>query len=109
MGILPKPKPSERRILHEWIDSSNLGGGCRFLGLDLGGMEQPSVYDALYQDDLIIFSDDHGEDDALTKFLRGPVLACFQRLWRYRMVRCLRFCFPGSLPRYHRVARLGFG
>jgi len=65
-----------------------MGGGCRFLGRDLGNFKhlQPSVYESKYQKDLTILSDNHGEDDIFTKFLTGPVLSVFHWFWSYRKV-----------------------
>lgn len=87
IAALPQPKERERNSLYEWIKSSALGGGCRFLGLDLSGFEQPSVYDALYQKDLAFLSDGHGEDDPFTNFIKGPALDRFQKIWKFAMVR----------------------
>ena len=80
IASLPEPKPSERTILHDWIESSSMGGNCRFLGRDLSGFQQPSVYAAVNQDDLAILSDSHGEDDLFTKFITGPVLTMYHGL-----------------------------
>lgn len=88
IASLPEPKESERSRLHEWIYDPDSGGCCRFLGLDLGGFEQPSAYDAVYQNDLAIFSNSHGEDDLFTKFIQGPALRWFHLLWRYKAVSC---------------------
>lgn len=65
-----------------------MGGGCGFLGRDLGGHEQPSVYDATHQMDLAILSDTHGEDDLFTKFVTGPLLTLYHSLLRRRRVSC---------------------
>jgi hypothetical protein len=80
IASLPEPKPSERSILHDWIKSSSMGGNCRFLGRDLSGFQQPSVYAAVNQNDLAILSDSHGEDDLFTKFITGPVLTLYHWL-----------------------------
>jgi len=74
IACLREPKESERSMLHEWITSSALGGACGFLGRDLGGFQQPSVYEAVHQKDLAILSDNHGEGDLFTKFVHGPLL-----------------------------------
>ena len=89
IASLPEPKGSERSILHKWIGSTALGGGCRFLGRDLGDFKhfQPSVYDIKYQKDLAILSDNHGEDDLFTKFLKGPLLTVFHWIWSRQRVR----------------------
>ncbi|CZR67581.1 uncharacterized protein PAC_17480 [Phialocephala subalpina] len=84
IASLPEPKPTERSLLHDWIRSPSSGGGCGFLGRDLGGFEQPSIYDELHQNDLAILSDSHGEDDLFTEFVKGPLLTCYHRLLRYR-------------------------
>jgi hypothetical protein len=73
-------------MLHTWIDSAGLGGGCGFLGRDLGGFEQPSVYEKLHQDDLAILADSHGEDDIFTRFVKGPLLTAFHWAWKYKKV-----------------------
>jgi hypothetical protein len=64
-------------MLHEWIRSPSLGGACGFLGRDLGGFEQPSVYEEVHQKDLAILSDSHGEDDPFTNFINGPLLRLY--------------------------------
>lgn len=80
---LARPKDIERDILHTWIGSSALGGGCGFLGRDLGGFTQPSVYEEVYKSDLVKLTANHGEDDLLTKFLLGPLLTVFHWFWRH--------------------------
>jgi hypothetical protein len=86
---LSKPKDSERDMLDKWIRSPSLGGGCDFLGRDLGGYTQPSVYAEIYQNDLTILNSDiHGEDDFFTRLLLGPVLSIFHRFWRHKKVMC---------------------
>jgi hypothetical protein len=83
VSSLNRPKTSEITKLRTWIESPHLGGGCGFLGKDLGGFVQPTVYDPLYKEDLILLVDNHGEDDALTRFLSGPLLGAFHVFWRY--------------------------
>jgi len=74
-------------MLHEWIRSPSLGGGCDFLGRDLGGYTQPSVFAKMHQNDLAILNSSiHGEDDFFTRFLLGPILSIFHRFWRYKKV-----------------------
>ena len=79
-------------MLHTWIDSATSGGGCGFLGRDLGGFTHTSVYDKVYERDLVMLNADHGEDDVLTKLMLGPVLTAFHWLWRYAKV-CTPECF----------------
>jgi hypothetical protein len=83
IAAMSRPKFSELDLLRTWIGSSHLGGGCRFLGKDLGGFEQPSVYDDIYQDDLMLLINNRGEDDILTRFLSGPILRAFHCVWQY--------------------------
>ncbi|MCJ1240207.1 hypothetical protein MMC14_008207 [Varicellaria rhodocarpa] len=83
VASLPRPKELERSMLHTWIDSATSGGGCGFLGRDLGGFTHTSVYDKVYERDLVMLNADHGEDDVLTKLMLGPVLTAFHWLWRY--------------------------
>jgi hypothetical protein len=94
IASMPQPNSLERALLHEWISSPAMGGGCGFLGRDLGGHEQPSVYDAVHQMDLAILSDAHGEDDLFTKFLTGPLLTLYHSILRHRRVSC-RALFGG--------------
>ncbi|CZR66678.1 uncharacterized protein PAC_16579 [Phialocephala subalpina] len=84
IASITQPKPSERTLLNDWIKSSAMGGGCGFLGRDLGGFEQPSVYENLHQSDLAILCDSHGEDDLFTKFVTGPLLTLYHWVWRRR-------------------------
>ncbi|KAF8857202.1 hypothetical protein BDZ45DRAFT_674863 [Acephala macrosclerotiorum] len=77
ISSIPEPNPSERTLLHDWIRSTVMGGGCGFLGRDLGGFDQPSVYEEMHQGDLAILSDSHGEDDLFTKFVTGPLLTIY--------------------------------
>jgi len=83
IASIPEPKPSERSMLHDWIKSPSLGGGCGFLSRDLAGIDQPSVYEAIHQRDLAILSDNHGEDDLFTKFVTGPLLSLFHWFWQH--------------------------
>lgn len=76
--------------MNEWIESASLGGGCGFIGRDLGGIEQPSVYEAVYHSDLAILSDSHGEGDLFTKFINGPLLAFYHYLRGHTRV-CVSF------------------
>jgi hypothetical protein len=69
-------------MLHTWIASPSQGGGCGFLGRDLGGFTQPSVYEETNGDDLVMLTAEPGEDDSLTRFLSGPVLNVFHWMWR---------------------------
>jgi len=82
VASIPQPKSSERDTLESWIKSSS-GGACAFLGRDLASIEQPSVYDAIHQNDLAILSDSHGEDDSLTRFMNGPLVTLYHRLFQY--------------------------
>jgi hypothetical protein len=86
IASISEPKPSERSMLHDWIHLPSLGGGCGFLGRDLGGITQPSVYDAVHQKDLAILYDSYGEDDLFTKFVTGPLLSLFHWFWQHTKV-----------------------
>jgi hypothetical protein len=86
IASIREPKPSERTILHDWIRSSSLGGACGFLGRDLGGFEQPSVYEEVHQKDLAILSDIHGEGDLFTNFINGPLLKLYHRFRQHTKV-----------------------
>jgi hypothetical protein len=86
VAMLSAPKDSDRKMLHTWIDSPSQGGGCGFLGRDLGGFLQPSVYEETHKKDLVTLSARDGEDDAFTRFLSGPVLNVFHKVWRYKKV-----------------------
>jgi hypothetical protein len=70
------PKEKEVSLLREWIARPDLGGGCGFIGRDLGPLH-PTVYDEEFQDDLMVLIDRRGEDDALTRLLTGPILHAF--------------------------------
>lgn len=89
IASLREPKQSERSTLHEWITSTR-GGACGFLGRDLGGFQQPSVYEAVNQKDLGILADSHGEDDLFTKFINGPLLKCYHWFRQHSKVSVLR-------------------
>jgi hypothetical protein len=84
---MARPKRSELDLLRTWMVSTHLGGDCHFLGKDLGGFERPSVYDDVYQDDLMLLTNNRGEDDILTRFLSGPILRAFHSIWKYFKVR----------------------
>lgn len=96
VASLARPRDEERDILHTWIASSALGGGCGFLGRDLGGFTQPSVYAEVYKRDLIMLNANHGENDAFTKFLLGPLLTVFHWFWRHIKVRSALSSFQFS-------------
>jgi hypothetical protein len=69
------------RLLREWISRPDLGGGCGFIGRDLGP-EYPTVYDTEFHEDLMVIVDRGGEDDGLTKLLTGPVFYTFDWIVR---------------------------
>ncbi|KAH8760689.1 hypothetical protein BGZ57DRAFT_608889 [Hyaloscypha finlandica] len=81
VSSLNRPKDSEVRTLREWIESPHLGGGCGFIGRDLGGFVQPSAYDARYEGDFVRPIESPGEDDFLSQFLSGPFLKLFHKFW----------------------------
>jgi hypothetical protein len=99
-----QPKEKERSILQEWIGSASMGGGCGFLGRDLGGFEQLSVYEAAYQKDLAILSDSYGEDDLFTKFITGPLLTFYHLLCGRSRVS--QISFPSITTKLHCMPRL---
>lgn len=74
---VPRPKKSDLDLLRTWILSPDLGGGCRLLGKDLSGADRLSVYEDVYQDDLMHLIGNRGENDILTRLLSGPVLKAF--------------------------------
>ncbi|CAM6002112.1 unnamed protein product [Sphagnum balticum] len=86
IASLPEPKPSERTLLHDYISSPSLAGGCGFLSRDLAGLEQPSAYAANHQQDLAILSNSYGEDDMFTKFITGPLLTFYHWFWQHKKV-----------------------
>jgi hypothetical protein len=90
---LPQPKSKERSLLHEWITSPALGGGCGFLGRDLGGFDQPSIYDSKFQNDLVILTNNHGENDIFTHFVTGPGLRWSHKLFKHFKVCSMFFLY----------------
>ena len=108
IASLREPKPSERSALHDWITSTR-DGACGFLGRDLGGFhpQQPSVYEAVHQEDLAILSDSHGEDDLFTEFINGPILKFYHWFRQHSKVRILclyesnLYLFKLTLPPRH--------
>jgi hypothetical protein len=91
---LNRPKDSEVRTLREWIESPHLGGGCGFIGRDLGGFAQPSAYDTRYEGDFVMPVESPGEDDFLSRFLSGPFLKLFHKFW-YRHKVCIKWLHDG--------------
>ena len=84
VASLTPPKKHERSILQTWINSPTSGGGCGFLGRDLGSVpEYGSVYDEAYEVVHIMLNPNHGEDDVFSKLMLGPLLTLFHLLWRY--------------------------
>ncbi|KAH8591262.1 hypothetical protein B0O99DRAFT_675419 [Bisporella sp. PMI_857] len=77
IASLPRPKDTERSALLEWTRNPKMGGVCDFQGRDLSGFDQPSVYEATYQKNLVILANNHGEGDLFTKFANGPLLSAF--------------------------------
>lgn len=77
-----------------------MGGGCGFLSRDLVGIDQPSVYDEIYQKDLAILTDSHGEDDLFTKFVTGPLLDLYHWFWQHLkvslLIPLLAFCLDNG-------------
>lgn len=86
ISTLNRPKDSAVEALYQWIESPHLGGGCGFIGRDLGGFVQASVYDLKHSGDFVMPVQNFGEDDFLTKFLSGPFLKLFHVFWRHRKV-----------------------
>jgi hypothetical protein len=80
----PHPKEKDVDLLREWIERPDLGGGCGFIGRDLGPL-YPTAYDKMYKDDLLVIADRRGEDDAFTQFLTGPVFYAFD--WARRLLK----------------------
>jgi hypothetical protein len=79
---MKRPKDSQVKVLREWIESPHLGGGCGFIGRDLGGFVQDAAYDIKHAGDLVMLAEELGEDDLLTRFISGPVLRLFHAFWR---------------------------
>ena len=77
ISLMKRPKDSQVKSLREWIESPHLGGGCGFLGRDLGGFAQEAAYDPKHVGDLVMLSEELGEDDILTSFISGPLLRLF--------------------------------
>jgi len=88
MASLRQPKRSERSELQKWITSTR-GGACGFLGRDLGGFQQPSIYEASHEEDLAILSDRRGEEDLFTDFIEGPVVRFYHRFRQHSKVSIL--------------------
>jgi hypothetical protein len=90
-----RPKTKDVELLREWIRRRDLGGGCGFVGRDLGPLH-PKVYDERFENDLMMILDRRGEDDAFTQFLTGPVFRAFDRIVRRARV-CHRSIFYYSI------------
>src|SRR5277367_2627115 len=73
---LSRPKQKDISLLRKWIVRLDLGGGCGFIGRDLGPL-YPKVYDNQFKRDLILIGDREGEDNAFTRLLTGPVFYAF--------------------------------
>ncbi|CZR67327.1 uncharacterized protein PAC_17226 [Phialocephala subalpina] len=84
ISAMNRPKVSKIKALSEWIESAHLGGGCGFIGRDLGGFTQESVFDLKNAADLVSPGNNLGEDDFLTRFLSGPMLRLFHKIWYLR-------------------------
>jgi hypothetical protein len=84
---MKRPKDSQLKSLREWIESPHIGGGCGFLGRDLGGFAQEAAYDPKHASDLIMPSEELGEDDLLARFISGPLLRLFHTFWQRYKVR----------------------
>jgi hypothetical protein len=87
ISLMKRPMDSQVKSLCEWIESPHLGGGCGFLGRDLGGFAQEAAYDPKYAGDLVMLSEQLGEDDLLTRFISGPLLRLFHTFWQRYKVR----------------------
>ncbi|PMD67067.1 uncharacterized protein K444DRAFT_689534 [Hyaloscypha bicolor E] len=87
ISLMKRPKDSQVKSLREWIESPHLGGGCGFLGRDLGGFAQEAAYDPKHVGDLVMLSEELGEDDMLTSFISGPLLRLFHTFWQRYKVR----------------------
>jgi len=83
IALVGRPKASELSLLRTWITSPHLGGGCNFLGRDLGGFVQEMVYEDSHKDDVMMLLTSRGEDDPFTRFLSGPILKLFHWFWRW--------------------------
>jgi hypothetical protein len=85
---LSRPKHKDISLLRKWIVRLDLGGGCGFIGRDLGPL-YPKVYDNEFKGDHIMIGGREGENDALTWLLTGPVFYAFDWLVRQFKVNCL--------------------
>jgi hypothetical protein len=75
-------KKRDLLMLREWISRPDLGGGIAFSGNDLN-LEEGSVYDDKYSNDLITLTNRSGEDDPFTRLLAGPVFHRLEKIWRH--------------------------
>ncbi|KAG9245802.1 hypothetical protein BJ878DRAFT_478899 [Calycina marina] len=87
-----RPKNFQAKALRQWIESPHLGGGCGFIGRDLGGFVQDIVYHGSYLDDMIMPICNLGEDDLLTRFTPGPFLKASHLIWRKHKIRLGLVC-----------------
>ena len=91
IASLVQPKDSERDIVRSWINSPGLNGGdWEFAGRDLAAIPR-AVYEAIHGEDLMMLHATQGENDALTRFISGPVLSIFHSFWKYYKVEALLF------------------
>ena len=74
-------------MVDAFTKSESLGGNCQFLGRDLGEDPRfPSVFGISNHQDLIFLGEDTGEDDLLSRVLKGPVIRIARRPLRARFL-----------------------
>jgi hypothetical protein len=78
----------------------DLGGGCGFIGRDLGPL-YPKVYDDEFKEDLIMIRDRGSEGDAFTQLLTGPIFYTFDKFWRRTKVSKHHHTFTITLNSRH--------
>jgi len=83
VALLRRASDHERTMVHTFIHSESLGGNCGFLGRDLSDhADFPSLFRSNSNtQDLVFLGEDAGEDDLLSRALRGPGLRMVHRLW----------------------------
>ncbi|KAK0715491.1 hypothetical protein B0H67DRAFT_241578 [Lasiosphaeris hirsuta] len=90
IAAMRRPSGHQQDMVNAFIHSDSLGGNCQFLGRDLGGERPfPSVFSGRNKQDLIFLGEDTGEDDILSRLLKGPGMRMFHRVWKP-----LKVCFP---------------
>ena len=88
IAAMRRPSDHQQNMVSSFMKSESLGGNCQFLGRDLGDEPQfPSVFSGPSKHDLIFLGEDTGEDDLLSRLLKGPGMRMFHRVWKPLKVR----------------------